>query len=783
MKPFLHSLRTLVLCASGVLAAHCASAASYLWNVATPGANAWDVTANWSPATGSPTTADTAIFGVIGTVLDAVTVNNVVSVSTAITALAYTNSTAGAWHVSQIPAGNTLTVSGAVTIGGLAPGSLTTAVAMVDGGTFVATGTPFNLGNGSASSGNKSPGVLDLSGLSNFVYNLASGTIGLGTLGSRSDAILTLAAATNRITAATININGATGTGSTPTFNLGAGTNIINVNTFNVGGGRSTTALQFAGGTGGVRLRGTGGTDTDRTTMVVGNRNTGGTGNLTTTGNVFLNGHPVDLKLATLTLGLMSRSGTEANFNAIGVFQFDQGTVDATTVSLGVCSGTSPTSKANGTLTVGAAGTLTAGSISLANLSSGVAGSAATGTLNVSGGVVNCTGNLIKTTSTGSTGSVTVASGGLSVAGTLGSSSNAIDTLSVSDAILTLRAAASAPATVTEMTTGGSTNLLNISAVPAVIAYPAQFQVIKYSGAIGGVGFDNNVGLGTLPSVTPAYAGYLSNNTATLTIDLVITQGPAPAQALTWTGTQSGAWDPTTLNWLAGSAATNYNNFGDFVTFDDTASNSTVHLATPTLTPGSLTVRNDSLAYTFTGSGKLSGATGLTKEGSGTLTLANSVANDFSGAINLAGGMLVFDQAVNASVANAISGSGTLAKSGTSTLTVSGANSFTGGLIVSNGVLRATSSTAPGKTTVTVYTGGTFVAGATQTNNYTLAGGAFGVVAGTMNAVPGELTASASTTSTLYTADPQNLAATDATEISFTNTWHGSGNVNVLSVQ
>jgi hypothetical protein len=48
-------------------AAQSSRAATYLWNVATPGANYWNVNADWTPATGNPGPGDTAVFGAIGT--------------------------------------------------------------------------------------------------------------------------------------------------------------------------------------------------------------------------------------------------------------------------------------------------------------------------------------------------------------------------------------------------------------------------------------------------------------------------------------------------------------------------------------------------------------------------------------------------------------------------------------------------------------------------------------------------------------------------------------------
>jgi hypothetical protein len=68
-----------------------ASATIYLWNVASPGANNWNVNANWSPSIGNPGAADTAMFGQIGTSPNVTMINNVVSVSTSVTTLQFTN--------------------------------------------------------------------------------------------------------------------------------------------------------------------------------------------------------------------------------------------------------------------------------------------------------------------------------------------------------------------------------------------------------------------------------------------------------------------------------------------------------------------------------------------------------------------------------------------------------------------------------------------------------------------------------------------------------------------
>ena len=80
---------------------------------------------------------------------DKVTVNNVVGASITIGGLSYTNSVAGTWHVTQIPAATTLGVSGAMIVGGGPGGGPTTSAAMTGEGTFLLTGTALTIGNGS----------------------------------------------------------------------------------------------------------------------------------------------------------------------------------------------------------------------------------------------------------------------------------------------------------------------------------------------------------------------------------------------------------------------------------------------------------------------------------------------------------------------------------------------------------------------------------------------------------------------------------------------------------
>ncbi|MBN2232034.1 MAG: autotransporter-associated beta strand repeat-containing protein, partial [Deltaproteobacteria bacterium] len=119
----------------------------------------------------------------------------------------------------------------------------------------------------------------------------------------------------------------------------------------------------------------------------------------------------------------------------------------------------------------------------------------------------------------------------------------------------------------------------------------------------------------------------------------------ASAVTLTWVGDWgTNYWDiNTTANWDNGGGPPYvvYND-GDDVTFNDTGSYIPDIDLTAALAPASVTV-NSSLGYYYTfsttGSGYLTGTTGITKNGEGTLTV-NTV-NDFSGDVVINAGKFV----------------------------------------------------------------------------------------------------------------------------------------------
>lgn len=116
----------------------------------------------------------------------------------------------------------------------------------------------------------------------------------------------------------------------------------------------------------------------------------------------------------------------------------------------------------------------------------------------------------------------------------------------------------------------------------------------------------------------------------------LVVSGSLP-NALLWQGTNGSSWDLSTTNWLNGISAGKFYNL-DTVTFDDTSTNSTVIL-NGTLQPGSVLVTNNSLPYSFGGTGALTGTEAFTKAGAGTLTIGTTNSS-YTGSIFVNGGTL-----------------------------------------------------------------------------------------------------------------------------------------------
>ena len=188
---------------------------------------------------------------------------------------------------------------------------------------------------------------------------------------------------------------------------------------------------------------------------------------------------------------------------------------------------------------------------------------------------------------------------------------------------------------------------------------------------------------------------------------LVLTVSGTSSDPLTWNSSATGTWDVNNSGnavWKDMTTATTYYqeqfSSGNAVQFADTglSADTTVTLA-GAVTPGSMTVNNTTYNYTFSGSGGITGTTGLTKTGTGTLTLATT--NSYTGAVAINGGTLT----AGSSTALGTTAAGTTINSGgvldTNAQTL-GTEPITlaGGKIVNNGAIQS-STFVSGALTVT----------------------------------------------------------------------------------
>lgn len=216
---------------------------------------------------------------------------------------------------------------------------------------------------------------------------------------------------------------------------------------------------------------------------------------------------------------------------------------------------------------------------------------------------------------------------------------------------------------------------------------------------------------------------------------------PPAGPALRWVGA-TGAWDTSTAgNWkkVSDNSATLFSNSPPSpVTFDDSATTTTVNISPGDVTPMSVDFENSAKNYTLEGSG-IAGTGYLTKFGGGTVTLRN--VNTYGGGTTIGAGVLalggagqlgggnyaapitnngslVYDSSAAQTLAGAMEGSGGVTQTGAGTLTLAGVNTYAGNVLVSAGTLVATRGTGVSSSgsfgnlqlagkTITINSGGT----------------------------------------------------------------------------
>ncbi len=229
-----------------------------------------------------------------------------------------------------------------------------------------------------------------------------------------------------------------------------------------------------------------------------------------------------------------------------------------------------------------------------------------------------------------------------------------------------------------------SSSLINVQF--ATLPTTAQTYVLfNYTGSLGGL---------TTDFVLGGNAGGRSASLDFATLGQVkLTFSPGGSAAnLIWKSNSSQAWDiQTTANWKNTTqviASDVYFNGDNINLLDNTLDASVPTNVQTAITlnavaaPSSVTVNSNIKDYSISGTGKISGSTGLTKNGTGTLTLGT--ANDFTGTTNInAGKVIVTD--ISASPATSGLGSGNVNIASGATLqigdgTTSGAGSVTGNI-------------------------------------------------------------------------------------------------------
>ena len=702
----------LLLAAAALCLEFSASAATALWNW-TSGDRNWSITANW---TGNvPANTNDVIFGMADAQTAATPVNTVDG-SITVKSLAFTNSAAGAYTSYQnttVAAGQILTITNGLGVGvgnsvGYAANPFTYANLTGAGGAVLVTGGNVQVGYQSSSSASTTvSALLDMRGLDGFTYTNLAGTFGVAASGQRRSGGEAYLASTNNITASAISLGiGVNASGSSAgSLHLGANNSLFadtitlaklvngGVIDFQTGLNHPVAKIRAKDGVSGVAnwyvgWNSTGGTsstgigtndfsggilDAAVTNLFIGYFNTGGSGTRAAGGSFTIGTNASSsLVVQNLFVGAMASSSSLATFSTVGNFNV-----------LG--------------------GTVTAGAVTLAQqLGLGVA----TGNLRLNDCAMQVNGGL----ASGGTSTISASNATLNVVGRIGAPATVIGTMNLISANLGLTLIApgnylQAAASVAALNIDGA-NGSTVLKINNVSPAPGQYPLIAYTSLGGAAGF---AGLSVqAPAGTTAT---LVNNTASypFTVDVVIT-----AAQLTWDGAPNGNWSiGGTANWKSGASSVTYTEtagVGSRVLLNDAASGTTTVNLTTTLSPLGITVNNPTKDYTFSGSGKLSGAGGLTKQGSGTLTLAQTGVNDFSGSIfvgsggklqvgsggtagNLGSGpiavdgTLEFNRSDDLTLSNAISGAGGLSKLGANTLTLAGVANYNGLTTISGGTL------------------------------------------------------------------------------------------------
>jgi len=699
-----------------------------LWS----GADLVNLNTNWSDALnwilpGAPTRFDNVLFNETGSVGNSALgtlgggqaelnnpteIDSIVDTNFTVATLAFTNF-GGTYHNIQIAAGSTLTITNSLQVGAVSTGNPTQQgyVTVLGAGatlSVVNSNQAVQIWAGDGASASTTTGVsgsqetLDLSALDNFnctisqfavgasvsnTINYASGVVYLaGTNNIMAGYQTTTTDSSDTLGNAAITVGDCLFNAGLPCYLYLGQLNTLTADTIVVGRQKTSGYLQFnpnllnGAPYPSVRFQGYSANAVALFEVGGGSDNAGTT---TLTADANLAGGWVSATISTLNIGIASTASTGSG-TTTGSLEFDAGTITAGTVNLGLQTGSDASRNGIGSISVNAnpiigtnATLLVRGNV---NLAVNVNSAASAGTLTVNGGTVMANNIVAGTANVNST--VTLENNGwLVVTNLMGTPAAPLATLNLDGGLLQLDINGNPLETnivVTTVNTSGQTTL-NIGAILNGLGVTIV-PLISYTGSDP----FSSLTLGTLPA---GYAGVLVDNYANNRIDLSLTTTPG---TLVWAGlvgsTVDGNWNFGDLDWRSAGAPAAYVD-GEFVQFDDTASDGAINLAT-TVNPGGILVSNNALNYQISGPGSLNAAAGVVKAGAGMLTLAESGPDNFSGGIEVSGGAVNFARTNSLTVGGVISGSGSLAESGSGTLTLGAANTYSGGTFITNGTLQ-----------------------------------------------------------------------------------------------
>lgn len=476
--------------------------------------------------------------------------------------------------------------------------------------------------------------AVDMRGLGNFIYTVPTGAFNVGGASDSASATpvsgtLTLAQ-NNTITAASFNV-GFYSTGQSAlnsgTVHLGQ-TNTINASAILVGNQKTTALLDFQSGLSGatVKIRGTGGTDNDRANITIAPNNSGVN---PTNATLDLSSGTVDAMVGTMLIGQNLRQATSLGKDAIGTFTMGLGTLNATSISVGGQAALQPgntiSGLSSGTLNLNG-GTITTGTLLLADKAAATVAQTITANVNLSSGTLAATTIQRGTPGTGA-GANTATINFNWVDGTISNIAGANQTVSGNSAVNGL----------TDGLTIVLNNAGNQSGTHTWNVTSGQTATVQSTAILSGSGALTKTGAGTLIlSGANTYTGLTTVNAGEL--DLNTTGAPALAGDLLLTG---GTAKLLQANQLNATKTVTLGNGGTLALQGFNQSVANVHLAGGSITGsgGALTSASAFDLQSGTVSAVLAGTAGVAKSSSGTVTLSG--ANTFSGGTSITGGTLV----------------------------------------------------------------------------------------------------------------------------------------------